>query len=63
MSYLDLVNQAVVITSPSMEGKVKCKLEKIHDMCKIMVVECSNSHIKNYTQLFTFGLRVRIVAS
>ena len=58
MSYLDLVNQALIITSPSIEGKVKCKLEKIHDMCKITVVECSNARIKNYTELFTFGFEI-----
>ena len=28
-----------------------------------MVIECTNSCLKNYTQIFEFGFEIRIVAS
>ena len=38
-------------------------MDPMCNKCKIIVIENSNSLIKNYTQLFNFILKVRIVAS
>ena len=37
------------------EGKVQ---RRHADMSKITVIECANSSIKNYTQLFKFGFEI-----